>query len=245
MADDRYRKDYPQHGRTEEHHQSQYPPLPEDPSRSGDAGRAGMSAVTLPSIHDPRGGGYGPPPPPQSSRGHPADPRYTSPNAVNGYPPPPGHPQQHMPPQGYLPPMQNQTDPRGSIYPPPNQRNSYYDDRQPPPYRDPHPQQQQQQPFDPYFFRAHPNDPLPPGYGQPYRAPSNPYGPDYGQGNGPQMAQAAPRQRTSIACRYCRKRKVCLIFVMNAHIQLTNLVSRSDAAVTRAPLEGSARIVPA
>uniref|UniRef100_A0A0D2YD00 Uncharacterized protein n=1 Tax=Fusarium oxysporum (strain Fo5176) TaxID=660025 RepID=A0A0D2YD00_FUSOF len=64
---------------------------------------------------------------------HPRDPRYSSPNAVNGNPPP-GHQPPPSKPQQYLPPLQPQSDPRSSAYPPapPDQRGAYCNDRRPP-----------------------------------------------------------------------------------------------------------------
>ncbi|OAQ60628.1 C6 transcription factor [Pochonia chlamydosporia 170] len=199
MADDRYRQDRPQHIRPEDQASQlsrHHPSSADEPRASSDSSRATMAAsVTLPSIHDPRSSGYGAPPP-SGGRGYSHDPRYASPNAVNGYPPPPGGQQ---PPASYLPPMQSQ-DPRGAPYPPPDHRGSYYDDRRGPP----HPDAAYAQ--DAYFYRGPPGAP-PNGYPRPHPGA---YGPEYAQaGNAPPaMAQAAPRQRTSIACRYCRKRKI-------------------------------------
>ncbi|KAK2612637.1 hypothetical protein QQS21_001409 [Conoideocrella luteorostrata] len=202
MADDRYRQDHSQRNLAEDqssrssHH---YPPLPDEPRASSDSSRASMAAsVTLPSIHDGRSSGYGggAPAPPSGNRGYNHDPRYASPNAVNGYPPPPGGQQ---PPPSYLPPMQPQPDPRAA-YPPPDHRGPYYDDRRGPPPDAGYGQ-------DAYYYRGPPGAQPPNGYPRPHPGA---YGPDYGQaGNAPPaMAQAAPRQRTSIACRYCRKRKI-------------------------------------
>ncbi|UZP37950.1 hypothetical protein NXS19_005766 [Fusarium pseudograminearum] len=88
MADDSYRKEYPQHSRPDDSHprtQSHYPLPPDTAQRPPDAPPGTMAtSVTLPSIHDSRG--YGPPPV-APGRGYPTDPRYASPNAVNGYPP--------------------------------------------------------------------------------------------------------------------------------------------------------------
>ncbi|KAG8406341.1 hypothetical protein J3458_021180 [Metarhizium acridum] len=201
MADDRYRQDRPQQNRPEDQPSQlsrQPPPPPTDkPRASSDSSRPSMAAsVTLPSIHDPRSSSYGAPAPPSGGRGYPHDPRFASPNAVNGYPPPPAGQQ---PPAAYLPPMQSQ-DPRGSSYPHPEHRGPYYDDRRGPP----HPDAAYGQ--DAYFYRGPPGAP-PNGYPRPHPGA---YGSEYAQpGNAPpQMAQAAPRQRTSIACRYCRKRKI-------------------------------------
>jgi len=175
----------------------QYPPPPgeEDDRRPYPPPPPPMSAgVTLPSIHDPYG-------PAGSSRYPPADPRAdprsrgqysVSPTGVNGYGPPPQ--------QGgtYLPPLHA-----------PDQRQHYagdgrdYYDRGPPP-----PQQQ---------YDVGPPRRAPYGAPDPYHHPYNAYrapppGAPYGgydyRGQAPPQPQAAPRQRTSIACRYCRKRKV-------------------------------------
>ena len=137
-------------------------------------------AVQLPSIHDSHLYGAQP-----SGRGYPhhQDPRSPggyghSPTNANGYQPPPST-------QAYLPPVQPSLEARSANYGPEYyspQRASYgagFD-----PYRQPHP--------GPYPDRGYPAE--------------------YGRG-GPTAAaaplqQAAPRQRTSIACKYCRRRKV-------------------------------------
>ncbi|KAF4499045.1 c6 transcription [Fusarium agapanthi] len=207
MADDSYRKEYPQQSRPEDTHsrpQSHYPPPPDTAQRPSDAPPSSMAtSVTLPSIHDSRS--YGPPPA-APGRGYPADPRYASPNAVNGYPPP-GHQPPPGQPQQYLPPLQPQSDPRSSAYPPPppDQR-GYYDDRRPP-------YGQEAYSTEPYYayYRGQPPPPgPPPPNGHPgYRhIPAGVYEYPVGHGSAPPLTQAAPRQRTSIACRYCRKRKI-------------------------------------
>ncbi|KAG9254128.1 uncharacterized protein F5Z01DRAFT_118278 [Emericellopsis atlantica] len=202
MADDRHRNDYPQH-RPEDHYpsQSQYPPPPDAVQRTADdQARPGMAApsVSLPSMHDPRAPGYGPPP---GSHGYPSDHRYASPSTTNGYPPPPPPPGQ-QPPGSYLPPPQQHPDPRAGQgyrapepYPPGRQQPGPYG--QEPQYRHP----------DPYYYQQQP--PGAPGPPPPAYYHQGPYPQEYGppQG-GPQMPQAAPRQRTSIACKYCRKRKI-------------------------------------
>lgn len=234
MADDSYRKEYPQQSRPDDSHsrpQPHYPPPPDTAQRSSDVPPASMAtSVTLPSIHDSRG--YGPPPA-APGRGYPTDPRYASPSAVNGYPPPgqqppPGQPQQ------YLPPLQPQSDPRSAYPPPPDQR-GYYDDRRPPYGQEPYGQ-------DPYYayYRGQPPPPGPPPNG--YRHPNGVYEyPPVGPGGAPPLTQAAPRQRTSIACRYCRKRKVCDLRVSREEKKLIN--SRYDAVVTKVLPAASARIV--
>lgn len=194
MADDRHRREYPPHVRPEDQH-SQLSPRSRsslEEARHATETRGTMAAsVTLPSIQDPHGANYSGQPPP--SRGYPPDPRYASPNGGNEYPPPgqSGHP------PGHLPPLQSGSDHRSPAYPP-EHRSSYYDDRRPPQYTDYPPD---------YYYRQ--GGPPPNGYPRDYRGPPpGSYPPDFGQGLGAPMAQAAPRQRTSIACRYCRKRKV-------------------------------------
>lgn len=68
---------------------------------------------------------------------------------------------------------------------------------------------------------GYPTDPR--GYQQdPYRAPPGQYRDDrgyqqdYGRGGAQNMAftQSAPRQRTAIACRYCRRRKVSISILL-------------------------------
>ncbi|EXK24336.1 hypothetical protein FOMG_18927 [Fusarium oxysporum f. sp. melonis 26406] len=138
---------------------------------------------------------------------HPRDPRYSSPNAVNGNPPP-GHQSPPSKPQQYLPPLQPQSDPRSSAYPPapPDQRGAYCNDRRPP-YR------QEAYSRDPYYTYCRgqppPSRPPPPNglLGYRYIAADVDGYPPIRHGSSPPLAQAAPRQRASIACRYCRKKK--------------------------------------
>ncbi|PTB70407.1 hypothetical protein BBK36DRAFT_1174165 [Trichoderma citrinoviride] len=207
MAEDRHRQEYPQHQRPEDIKQHQpvpsyyhhLPPRdapPSNPESSAHSRTTMATSVTLPSIHDSRPSGYGPPLP--AGRGYVSDPRYASPNAVNGYPPPPGSQQQ---PAAYLPPLQPQSDPR-SAYPPPEPRGAYYDDRRPPP---PHPAYHDQYSTD-YYYRGLPQGHHN-GYAHDYARPPPGYAQDYGQ-PGMERPREAPRQRTSIACRYCRKRKI-------------------------------------
>ncbi|KAK7221665.1 hypothetical protein V2G26_009668 [Clonostachys chloroleuca] len=204
MADDRYRQDHPPHSRPEDrqsqhHSQSHYPPSAESTPRPSDGQRVNSMAasITLPPMQDHRTGGYGPPPHPQGYS-YPSDPRYASPNATNGYPPPPGQ-------SGYLPPPQQQSDPRAPSYRPPEH---HYQGRPPPSYsHDPH-----YPPPQDYYYRQQAQGPPPAPshypYGPPGGAPLHHYPPEYAQAQAPPMAQAAPRQRTSIACKYCRKRKI-------------------------------------
>ncbi|KAL3956612.1 hypothetical protein ACCO45_009458 [Purpureocillium lilacinum] len=89
---------------------------------------------------------------------------------------------------------------------PPDQRGGYYDDRRPPPGQYPDPHQAQQYAAEGYYYRGPPGVVPPNGYPRPPQGPYQEYAPQ--PGGAPGMAQAAPRQRTSIACRYCRKRKI-------------------------------------
>ncbi|KAK4077451.1 transcriptional regulator family: Fungal Specific TF [Trichoderma aggressivum f. europaeum] len=206
MAEDRHRQEYPQQHRPEDiKHQpppSFYHHLPSRDAPHSDTDRSPHSrttmatSVTLPSIHDPRPSGYGPPPP--AGRGYVSDPRYESPNAVNGYPPPPGSQQQ---PASYLPPLQPQADMRSAYPPPEPPRGAYYDDRRPPPHPAYHDQYASE-----YYYRGLPQGHHN-GYPHDYSRPPPAYAQDYGQ-PGMERPREAPRQRTSIACRYCRKRKI-------------------------------------
>ncbi|KAH8907574.1 hypothetical protein BR93DRAFT_936950 [Coniochaeta sp. PMI_546] len=151
--------------------------------------------VTLPPIHGIYQQSYGP----SSGPGNPppVDPRLApsnyaaSPTAANGHgPPPPGPPPQPAPyPQYHGPPPggHHGAPPPGGPPPPPGPYADYYSMQHRP--------------------SSYPAPP-PNGYG-PYQG--YPGGPPYGeyvQGGHPQQQQIAPRQRTSIACRYCRKRKI-------------------------------------
>ncbi|KAJ2967098.1 hypothetical protein NQ176_g9833 [Zarea fungicola] len=92
-----------------------------------------------------------------------------------------------------------QSEHRSQGYPAPDHRGSYYDDRRRSQYGE--------YQSDSYYYRQ--QGPPPNGYPREYHGPPpGAYPPDFGQGVGAPMAQAAPRQRTSIACRYCRKRKI-------------------------------------
>ncbi|KAK0753610.1 hypothetical protein B0T18DRAFT_19177 [Schizothecium vesticola] len=199
MADDhRGGRGYPPRGNPEESH---YPPPPNEDDDRKPPYQQRPPAMTLPSMSYPPPGHqpeqrYGDPRYPPDPR-QPLDQRSwssESPTNPNGYPPPPDGRYQ-------LPPVQTAGDrPR-------------YDDRQP--YderRQYHEQQQYYQGPPPGPGRGGP--PYPPDYYQ-NRYPAPFQYADYPRGgpNAPQVAppppqQAAPRQRTSIACRYCRKRKI-------------------------------------
>jgi hypothetical protein len=201
-------------------HSYPYPPSQRDDEQErsgGETPRGAMAPrITLPSIQDAPYSSYPPQPP---SRGYPSDPRASSgynnsPSSVNGYQAPGPRP-------AILPPLQA-GDPRSPTYPSPDPRDDYQR-HQPAAYHQ-----------DPYYNSFRPpggqyppgpysQHPPPGGYGQPPNGgypqqgyPPPPHGsyPEYRGGHAsvpppPQMQQAAPRQRTSIACRYCRKRKVC------------------------------------
>ncbi|RDA88101.1 hypothetical protein CP533_0515 [Ophiocordyceps camponoti-saundersi (nom. inval.)] len=178
-----------------EHHHQHHP---HHQSRAPVAPRATMAATVLPSIHESRG--YPSQPSSSAGRPYPPDARFASPSTVNGYQTP--QPGQQQPPPGYLPPLQaSPTEARSPAYPPPHpdqQRTPYLDERRPPGLYG----------GDAFFFRGPPSaGPVPPN-GYPRQSPGA-Y-PEYAQqaAGAPAMAQAAPRQRTSIACRYCRKRKI-------------------------------------
>lgn len=175
-----------------------------------------MASVSLPPIQDHAGGQppgpYGHPPPQHGHGRYPApstpmdprDPRAVtnygpSPAAVNGYQPPPPPPAGHGP--QYLPPV----DPRASQYsplPPGPATSDAYSRQQPPPpgpYSGPGSYE---------YNRMPPAQGPPPGYPPDMRSG---YPPDFSRGpmTAPLQHQAgAPRQRTSIACKYCRRRKV-------------------------------------
>lgn len=274
MAEERYRE-YPHHGRPEDHPSRESPrgpsqhyaaPPPPYPPRGEPERRSSMTTPTpasLPPMSEGHSsGGYGLPSlaPPPGSHGYPTDPRYASPQTTNGYPPP------HM---ASYPPPQNGYDPRSGGYPP---QDPYATSRPPPPpgYPSEHHHQQApqqgpppppsqqgavQQPPPPggqqteYVFRQSALQPLvqytaPPPNGYTYQQ----YPVEYAHTQGPAIPQAAPRQRTSIACKYCRKRKVCNrsapTQAARAFVVLTN-ASRSAAAATRVPLAASARTAPA
>ncbi|KAK5656516.1 hypothetical protein OQA88_4493 [Cercophora sp. LCS_1] len=205
--------------------QSNYPPLDDEDRRQPPA-----QPMTLPPLHHTVPGGYPPPPEPRYPGGYPAeqtrfseypqpptDHRYSaqpsygndqrswsseSPTNPNGYPPPgPGE-------RGQLPPIRHpddraRYDERRVMYDRPYEDRGRYEERRGYP--------------EPPYYPGQP-EPARGGYGPPpdpyyaYRG-GYAYGPDYRQGGPPPappapQPQAAPRQRTSIACRYCRKRKI-------------------------------------
>jgi hypothetical protein len=165
--------------------ESQYPPPPGEEDDTRPYLPPVNRPLTLPSIQETYHSSYSTPPP--SGRGY--QPQHDaraggafgpSPPNANGFQTPPSN----YPPS--LPPVQA-ADPRQQQY-----NSDYYNQ-----------QQQQRGPYqDPYYGRYPPQGPPHPGYG------GYPDYPRVGASVAPQQQQAAPRQRTSIACRYCRKRKV-------------------------------------
>ncbi|KAI5921740.1 hypothetical protein F4810DRAFT_676603 [Camillea tinctor] len=206
MAEDRNRGLPPRHDPNSD---SQYPPAPgEEDERSRTSPfppRSTMASgsVTLPSIQDPNSV-YG------SSVGRAWDPRASSygqsPSSTNGYPPPPG--------SVHAPQGSSYTPPSGSAYPPPSSSSHQ-------PYLPPA-QGHGQDPranysTDPRAQQYYPGQ-RPPSYSgsgqydyvyRPERGPPGSYEFARAAQAGPSvMQQSAPRQRTSIACRYCRRRKI-------------------------------------
>ncbi|KAI1865186.1 hypothetical protein JX265_008233 [Neoarthrinium moseri] len=237
MAEDHRDRGPPRHDQSSE---SQYPPPPgEEDDRSRGIPyhprpQMASGTVTLPSIQDPQGP-YGPPAgrawdPRASSYGH-------SPNSSNGYASPPGNAPSHQssyspssggsaypPPAGhpYLPPVQPHPNDARAPYPPPDPRGApyYSSQRQPPPYN-------------------------PNGYDyayRPERGPPGSYPPDYARAGPGQavMQQTAPRQRTSIACRYCRRRKIrCSGYQNSPGGKCTNCIKMNQDCIFQ-PVSSSA-----
>ena len=204
MAEDHLVRGLPQ--RNNQADDTQYPPVPgeeDDRSRAipyHPRPQMATGSVTLPSIQDPHGA-YGP----SSGRGWDARAGSygPSPGSTNGYPPPGSGPRN----TSYSP------SPAGSAYPPPGPGHQYL-----PPVQ-PHPQDSRAtyppDPRAPQYYPAQrpvPYNSNPYGYAySPGRGHPGPYPPDYARGppgGAAVMQQSAPRQRTSIACRYCRRRKI-------------------------------------
>ncbi|KAJ5502689.1 hypothetical protein N7463_005563 [Penicillium fimorum] len=172
-------------------------PNDHDPSRQGDPNRDPRDREPR-DTRDTRD--------PRATQWNNPDDQAPYPYPPTSYPPPPDQDRayQYPPPAQYAP----------SQYPPPPQyAPSQYSPAQYPDPRYPHPQAMNaiHGAQDPYRL------PPPPG---PYRADA--YGPQAGQG--PYQA-AAPRQRTAIACRYCRRRKIrCSGFETSADGRCSNCV---------------------
>ncbi|KAI0487398.1 hypothetical protein F4859DRAFT_464810 [Xylaria cf. heliscus] len=225
--------------RHEHYDDSQYPPIPgEEDERSRaiphhSRPQMASGAVTLPSIQDrpemygapvarnwdPRASAYsqspsstsGYPPPPN---GVPVPPStsYSPAGGGSAYPPPGGpHPQYS------LPPVQAHTqDPRNS-YPPDPRTQAYYGAQAPGSYN---------------------------GGGNVYeysyrqdRGPPSSYTPEYTRGGPAGSAviahgQSAPRQRTSIACKYCRRRKIrCSGYANSPGGKCTNCIKMNQECI--------------
>ncbi|KAM7201400.1 hypothetical protein V8F20_004864 [Naviculisporaceae sp. PSN 640] len=201
MADDRRGGGgYPRQDSSEA---SSYPPPPEDDRRSyyPPPPVAPSNTTSLPPITT-----YAPPPPPST---YPSDPRYSDPRYSrdrgwaaeppanpNGYPPP----ESRYPPPPPAPADRGPYEDRSRPYEDPRQ----YDDRSRA-YERPYPE--------PYYGgqvgQPEPQRGMPYSYGYSPHAQQHAYQyPPQQQAPPPAPPQAAPRQRTSIACRYCRKRKI-------------------------------------
>ncbi|KAI8951559.1 hypothetical protein F4801DRAFT_589591 [Xylaria longipes] len=217
--------------------ESQYPPIPGEEDERLRAipyhSRSQMPvAVTLPSIQD-RPEMYGPP----TARSW--DPRASgygpSPTSTNGYPPPPGS--VPVPPgSSYSPAV------AGSAYPPPGGPHQPY---ALPPVQ-PHAQDSRSSyPPDPraqaYYTAQAPGGSYNLGqvyeysYRQQNRGPPGSYTPDLGGPAGSAViahGQSAPRQRTSIACKYCRRRKIrCSGYANSPGGKCTNCIKMNQECV--------------
>jgi hypothetical protein len=214
MAGDQLGKgNIPRHDQYDDSH---YPPFPsEEDERVRANERPALSqmasgAVTLPSIQD-RPDMYG-----QPGTRSSWDPRISgygpSPNSTSGYPPPGSAP---VPPQGSYSPAVGATP-----YPPPgaphqpyslppvqqhtqDHRGNFAGDPRSQPYYQPQTSAPYSASASAYDYNTYRQD----------HGPRPPYAPDYARGAPAAGAvvshgQSAPRQRTSIACKYCRRRKV-------------------------------------
>ncbi|KAI2619691.1 hypothetical protein GGR54DRAFT_640014 [Hypoxylon sp. NC1633] len=182
--------------------------------------------VRLPSIQDPHGT-YAPP----GGRGW-GDGRTSgygpSPNSTNGYPPPPNN--AHAPPStSYSPPA------GGGAYPPgPGSNHPSYLPPVHAPASDPRANYPPDPRASPYFSGYS----APNSFDYPYRpdrgAPGA-YPPEYARGGHPNpavLAPSAPRQRTSIACRYCRRRKIrCSGYQNSPGGKCTNCIKMNQECV--------------
>ncbi|OTB07345.1 hypothetical protein M426DRAFT_249700 [Hypoxylon sp. CI-4A] len=226
MAEDRRNRGQPlRHDQIDD---SQYPPVP---GEEDDRARAipyhsrppmATSTVRLPSIQDPQSA-Y------STSGGRSWDPRMSgygpSPSATNGYPPPPSS--AHAPPNtAYSPPS------AGSAYPPPNSTPPSYL----PPVHAPAPDHRASYP-DPRASSYLPGYNAQNPYDFAYRADRGApvYPPEFaraGHGGAAVMQQSAPRQRTSIACRYCRRRKIrCSGYQNSPGGKCTNCIKMNQECV--------------
>ncbi|KAH7108907.1 putative C6 transcription factor [Dactylonectria macrodidyma] len=126
------------------------------------------------------------------------------PNVIGGYPPPVRRDQFQQ--FSGLQPLQPKAEPPPWLYPPPDQRGGYYDNRHPP-----RPAYGRgSYPSSLYAYQGQPTQgPRPPNGRRDYCAQpaTNEYRPG-GHSAEPHPTLAAPGQRTSIACLFCRKRKI-------------------------------------
>ncbi|CAJ2503593.1 Uu.00g109870.m01.CDS01 [Anthostomella pinea] len=200
MAGDHHRKRG--HARHEHYDDSQYPPVPGEEDERSRAiphhprPQMASAAVTLPSIQDPHAT-YGP----GSSRSW--DSRTSgygpSPTSTNGYPPPPGsssyspvasssgYPTPGSNHQPYLPPVHAHASSSRGGYPADPRASQHYAAPAPGSYNG----------ASAYDYAY-----------QPERGPHGGYADYAGPSGAAVMQQSAPRQRTSIACKYCRRRKI-------------------------------------
>ncbi|KAJ2993745.1 hypothetical protein NUW58_g1749 [Xylaria curta] len=181
-------------------------------------------AVTLPSIHD-RPDMYGPP----SARSW--DSRASgygpSPNSGNGYPPPPNG--VSVPPATSYSPASS-----GGAYHPPAQQVYTLPPVQQQHTQDPRSSYPIEHRTHPYYASA------PNGFDYGYRqdrGPTAAFPPEYTRGGiagGAVIShgQSAPRQRTSIACKYCRRRKIrCSGYANSPGGKCTNCIKMHQECV--------------
>ncbi|KAI1092846.1 hypothetical protein F5B19DRAFT_185853 [Rostrohypoxylon terebratum] len=227
MAEDRRNRGQPL--RHDPNDESQYPPVPgEEDDRARvipyhSRPQMATSTVRLPSIQDPHGT-Y------SASAGRGWDPRSSgygpSPSSTNGYPPPPTSAQ--------VPPGPAYSPPSGGAYPPPSTSHPSYLPPVHAPAPDPRASYSQDPRATPYF----------PGYSAPNpydftyrqdRVTPGVYPPEYARGvpsGAAVMQQSAPRQRTSIACRYCRRRKIrCSGYQNSPGGKCTNCIKMNQECV--------------
>ncbi|KAI0447176.1 hypothetical protein F4803DRAFT_356373 [Xylaria telfairii] len=220
--------------RQDRYDDSQYPPVPgEEDERSRaiphhSRPQSQMASVTLPSIQDrpeiygspgarswdPRASGYGPSPtstsgypPPPGSVPVPPGTSYSPSVGSNAYPPPGGPPYP-------LPPVQpHGQDPRSS-YPPDPRSQAYYGTQAPASFPNV------------YEYGYRQDRGPPPSYAQEY-ARSGPAGSAVIT-----HGQSAPRQRTSIACKYCRRRKIrCSGYANSPGGKCTNCIKMNQECI--------------
>ncbi|KAK0655205.1 hypothetical protein B0T16DRAFT_450932 [Cercophora newfieldiana] len=216
MADDpRGGRGYPPREQPKDTH---YPPPPEeDDRRAHQQPSTTPNTMTLPPFNSYASVSQGYPPeqryaePRYPSERYAPEQRYDSkgnwsesPTNQNGYSAPPPRAYEPQPPPSQPPRERTQYDrpPDGRGYDPRYEDRARYSD---PYYQQPPPSGRgggYPSGPDPYGYRYQPPGPYP-GYHDYPRG-----GPNIPPVTAPPPQQAAPRQRTSIACRYCRKRKI-------------------------------------